>query len=144
MTKILEVRMGGAGRERLVVRVSGRERTDSPESDDRNWLRGSVEVQSGQFAGSTKCSLRVEDFADFRKELALLTDDCSATAQFKTMEDRLSILVKDDDHDRLTVTGHISDDSAGNRLTFRFATDRRGLTVALAALDKVIDEYSVR
>ena len=57
----------GSGSQRLVVQTGGRVRPDSTDSDDIHWLRAEVEVLAGQFAGSAKCSIRVEDIAEFRE-----------------------------------------------------------------------------
>lgn len=135
--------LSGSGKQRLMVRTTGRVRPDSTDSDDFHWLRTGVEVLAGQFAGSATCSIRTEDLTDFRDGLARLTDDLGATATFKTMEDQLGIEIRGDGKGAMTVRGHVSDAIDGNRLSFEFAGDRAGLPPVLQAIDAILDAYPV-
>ena len=143
MTKILEFSLGSADRARLKLRISGRERPDFTDGDDRNWLQAVVEVRSGRMAGAIACSLRTEDIGDFRSGLARMTDAGDAFGEFKTMEDRLAIKVERSASGRLTVTGHISERPDGDRLSFRFATATDGIPMMLQDLDEILDEYPI-
>lgn len=142
MTKILEFNLGSGDRARLKLRVSGRERPDATDADDRAWLSASVEVRSGRMAGVIACSVRTEDITEFRSGLAVLTDAGDQPALFKTMEDRLAIRVKRDTPGPLTVSGHIAEDPEGDKLSFRFGTDAGSIPLMLRDLDKILDEYS--
>jgi hypothetical protein len=141
MVKILELAIGSADRARLRLQVRGRERPDLTESDDSNWLRGVVEVRSGKMAGSVAYSLRTEDLNEFRAGLARMTDDRGAKAECKTMEDLIAIRLVHSAPRRLTVTGHISENPTGNRLTFQFDTDAAAIPMMLKDLDEILDEY---
>ena len=143
MTKILEFNLGSGDRARLKLRISGRERPDLMDSDDRNWLQATVEVRSGRMAGAIACSLRTEDIGEFRSGLAGMTDAGDASGEFKTMEDRLRIKVERSTPGRLMISGHIAEDSGGDRLSFRFVTDADGIPAMLQDLDEVLDEYPV-
>ena len=157
MSKILDVTIRGALRDYLRVRVTGRQRPGTEDADDDNWLRATAEIRVGRFSGSTACSLRTEDLADFRKGLAHLTDDRAATAHFRIMEEQLAITLKRDGRGGVTVTGHVGEGSgtgtgagpdaggsSGNRLSFRMAGDAGGLSDVVRALDQILDEYPVR
>lgn len=139
-----EFTVGGGAREKLVVRVNGRERPDAIDKDDGNWLHASVEIIARRFAGSCVCSLRTEDFADFRRELALLTEDSAATASFSSMEDQIALRVGVGGLGKLTVDGHVSDGSVGDRLQFRIGADQSSIPQILQALDSILAEYPVR
>ena len=144
MTKILEFSLGSGDRARFKLRISGRERPDSIDGDDHNWLQAAAEVRSGRMAGSIACSLRTEDLSDFRSGLARMTDADDAFGEFKTMEDRLAIKVERGAPGSLTVTGYISEEPDGDCLSFRFATDADGIPMMLRDLDEVLDAYPIR
>jgi hypothetical protein len=143
-TKVHEFVLGGAERARLAVRVSGRLRAYALDGDDGNWLQAAVEIHCGKFAGGVTCSLRTDDFADFRTALARLTDNRSATAVFKTMEDQLGIQIKGDGRGAMQISGHVSDAIDGNRLAFSFVGDAGGLPAVLSAIDALLEAYPVR
>ena len=143
MTKILELNLGSGDRARLKLRVSGRERPDFTDVDDRNWLQATVEVRSGRMAGAIACSLRTEDIGEFRGGLARMTDVDTASGEFKTMEDRLGIKVERGTPGRLTISGHIGEEPGADRLQFRFGAAADGIPMMLQDLDEVLDEYPV-
>lgn len=131
----------GPAQQRLTVQAVGRIRPDATNTDDGNWLRTTVQLQTGQFAGAATCSIRTDDLSDFREGLARLTDDRSATATFKTMEDQLGIVIIGDGRGGLTIQGHVAD--TANRLAFAFQGDQGGLPQVLETIDAILAHYPV-
>jgi hypothetical protein len=139
-----EFTIGGGAREKLVVRINGRERPDAVDNDDGNWLHASVEIIARRFAGSCVCSLRTEDFADFRSELALLTDNPTATASFSSMEDQLALRISASGSGELTIAGHVSDGAIGDCLQFKIEADQSSLPQVLQDIDRILAEFPIR
>ena len=133
----------GNDHERLAVQAVGRVRPDVASGDDGNWLEAAVEILAGGFSGVATCSIRTEDLAEFRSGLALMMEDASATAAFKTMENRLAITVSGDREDSMTIEGHVVDSSPGNRIEFRIQGRRDGLQVVLGSVDAILGAYPV-
>lgn len=135
--------VAGTGHQRLVVTTTGRIRPDAASSDDGNWLTVTVEIRSGRFSGAAMCSIRMDELDEFRTGLARLTDDRSASARFKTMENQLGISIVGDGHGGMAIRGHVADGVDGNRLEFAFQGDLGGLPTVLQSIDAVLEAYPV-
>jgi hypothetical protein len=140
-----EVRIGGAARECLVIDVFERERPQSTDYDDGNWLHASVQIHVGGFDGRVSGNLRAEEFVDFRDEVAALHHSLDGDANFRTMEDWLTIEMRGDGRGHIEVKGQLHDDPGSvNRLTFRLELDQTFLASILAGLDEVVTRFPVR
>jgi hypothetical protein len=140
-----EVRIGGAARESLVVQIAARERPQSMDDWDGNWLHASVEVHAGGFDGRASGAIRAQELVVFRDDVAALARSLRGRATFSTMEDWLAIEMTGDGRGHVEVTGRLHDDPGSvNRLMFRLEVDQTHLSHVLAALDDVVTRFPVR
>jgi hypothetical protein len=140
-----EVGIGGAARECLVIEVFERERPQSTDYYDGNWLHASVQVHVGGFDGRVSGSLRAEEFVGFRDEVTALHQSLDGDATFRTMEDWLTVRMKGDGRGQIEVKGQLYEDPGSvNRLMFRLELDQTFLASILAGLDQVVTRFPVR
>lgn len=82
---------------RLVLRVTGYERASVIESgSDANWLTGEAELtasSTGSFTGRHSVSLRTEELADFRDQLAQLVEQLNGSATLRHLEDQVGCTI---------------------------------------------------
>ncbi len=131
---------------RLVIRVSAYEFPDAVDFDDANWLIGEVELNSGftgSFTASHRVTLRADELAEFRDELAPLVQSLTGDATLRHMERQLGCKVTlDDGKGDLTafVGEHI-----GSELRVRDCkTDQSYLARTVRDLDALLSAFPVR
>src|SRR5262245_34460174 len=119
-----EIRIGGAGRETLVIDVIARERPHSTDAEDGNWLHASVQVHAGGFDGRASGALRAEELVIFRDGVAALHQSLRGTATFSTMEGWLAIQMAGDGRGHIALSGQLHERPGSvNRLVFRLEVD---------------------
>jgi hypothetical protein len=81
---------------KLVLRVSGYERPQLDSGADANWLQGEVELVTagGAFRARQGVSLRTEELAAFRDQLAGLVETLNGEAVLEHMEEELGCTIK--------------------------------------------------
>jgi hypothetical protein len=140
-----DIRIGGAERECVIVDVAARERPQSTDYWDGNWLHASVRVHVGGFDGRASGALRAEEFITFRDEVAALQQSLRGHATFSTMEDWITIKMMGNGRGHIEVTGQLHDEPGSvNRLMFRLELDQTHLPRVLAELDEVLIRFPVR
>ena len=140
-----EIRIGGAGRETLLVDVIARERPQATDSEDGNWLQAVVQVHVGGFDGRTAGALRAEEFVIFRDELAALHHSLRGTATLRTIEGWLTIQMAGDGRGHVELAGQLHDrPGSENRLVFHLDVDQTHLPHVLAGLDDVVTRFRAR
>ena len=142
-------RIGGEEREFLLVQAISRERPQSLDFWDGNWLDARVHVSAGAFAGGYRASLRSDEFAHFLSGLRLIytslgTEIPSYVAEFAAMEDQLSIVVRGDGLGNFVAHCIAIDElGTGNRLEFDLAFDQTYIPAILTGLESVLEAFPV-
>lgn len=145
MHEPLEFVIGGEERERIAVLVFGRERPESHDADDGNWITAQVEVSVGGFCGQFSCCLRAEDFAAFLPQLRKLETDLIGSAEFVTMEGQLKFHIKGDGLGRFDVEGRALDrPGTGNSLGWAMTIDQTYLRSMIASASAIATVYPVQ
>ena len=81
----------------LILRVEGYERPWLESGADANWLQAEVELtasSSGRFSGLQAVSLRTDELARFRDELAPLVETLDGEAMLEQMEAQLGCTIR--------------------------------------------------
>lgn len=138
----LTLHLGGAERERLIVRPLGLSHPDATDPWDRGWLRAVIDVQAGDFSGLVEADLRADDFVRFRGSLRRLTDHLDQGATFDTLEGALKIDVSGDGRGHFEARCEVWDRPGdGNVLRFTLAFDQTHLSGLVRSLDRIVAAY---
>jgi hypothetical protein len=130
----------------LVLRVSGYERPQLDSGADANWLRAEVELTastSGRYSGREAVSLRSEELARFREELARAAETLTGKAVLAHLEAQVGCtirLAKGAGELEAFVREHIG---AELRVT-GIRTDQSYLQQTLRELTAIVSAYPVR
>jgi hypothetical protein len=141
---VSSVRIGGEQAEFIALTVKGRERPDSTDYWDANWLACSVEVAAGAFRGRHDSSIRTEELEQFYQQVGGLNERLVGQAELATMEGWLVIRLIGDGRGHVEVTCRLCDDPAsGNTLECRLSVDQTFLLPLLHQLAAVTSVYPV-
>ena len=136
--------IGSEGGQHVLIRPLWRSHPKETDYWDGNWIESEVKLRVGGFRGSYRASLRAEDFAGFRNELATLTETLSGVARFCTMEEQLELELKGDDMGHVRVNGKALDDAGiGNVLEFTFEIDQTYLPELTRSVESVMSRFPV-
>jgi hypothetical protein len=136
---------GHEKQERLEVDVLSYERPVSGEYYDDNWLVVAVNVSAGGFSGRARMTILTDELVRFSEQLHLLYDRRSGSAEFRTLEEQLSLTIVGDGKGHIRLTGEFLDAAGiGNRLSFALDFDQTLLQDSIRALDGVIHAFPVR
>ncbi len=149
MNELPHFRLGGQERNFLLIEVMGRSHSGSYDYWDGNWLTTKISVQAGAFAGHFHATLRGEEFERFLRDLRLVytslgTKNPVYMAEFTTMEEQLSIVIRGDPLGNF-VAQCIAVDVAGtgNRLEFELAFDQSYVPEMLSELEVITTAFPV-
>lgn len=121
----------------------GRERPDSLDYWDGNWLVSQVQVAAGGFHGVARNSLRADELAEFHEQLGRLLDTLAGEAALETMERWLSLRVLAQ-RGQVVLHGELWDQSGiGNRLLFQLRLDQSYLRPFVQGLGQGVAKYPV-
>ena len=109
------IRVGGEENDSLEIAIAGYTYPVAGDYWDGNWLRVDVKVATGAFRGDVTGNLRTEELELFRDQLAALLDTLKGTAEFRTMEEWLSLRVTSDRRGHLTLATEIQDEQQQRR-----------------------------
>lgn len=141
----MEFAFGQSERERIAVNVLSYERPISGDYYDDNWLLVAINVSVGGFSGRARAAFGAGELVRFSQQLHLLYDSLSGSAEFRTLEDQLSLTLVGDGRGHIRLTGEFLDDAGiGNRLSFTLDFDQTLLHDSIRALDAVIHAFPVR
>src|SRR5690349_4321895 len=114
---MVEVVIRCSGGDFLTIKLFGRSHPEATDYWDGNWVRAAVEVAAGGFRGSVGGDVRAEELASFHDQFIQLQKSLRGTAEFKTMEEWLSIRVPGDGKGHMELRCNIRDQSnSGNKL----------------------------
>jgi len=135
----------GESNRRLTIIVQSYERNVAQDPFDANWLRCSVDVESGRFRASIEASFTTHDFALFLAELAQVVQRSAVTASFQTMEESLSFHIEADETGRAIIRGQLREIALEETvLCFAFDSDLSFLQETESDLRQVVAEFPVR
>jgi hypothetical protein len=129
--------IGYPDKERLEVLLS----PEMPHGEGYEWLSADVKLDTGGFSGAVRMSMRFSELIQFQQELGELYRNLSGTAELKTLERQLHLLVKSDHTGHITVTGELFDRAGdGNKLCFTLRFDQTRLWHTVSELDEALFE----
>jgi hypothetical protein len=141
---VSSVRIGGEQAEYIALTVKGRERPDSTDFWDANWLVCSVEVTAGAYRGCYDSSIHTEELERFYQQVGGLSERLVGEAELATMEGWLMIRLIGDGRGHVEVICRLRDNSAsGNTLECRLSVDQTFLPPLLRQLATVMRVYPV-
>jgi hypothetical protein len=141
----LEAVIAGEGF-RLVLRVLRYEFPTLDSGADANWIVGEVEMTastSGAFSGRHAVSLRTEELAEFRDQLAEIVESLDGRAALQHLEDQVGCTItlrRGSGEFEGFVREHIGADLRVSGLR----TDQSYLQESLRAFDAIVRKFPVR
>jgi hypothetical protein len=109
-----------------------------------NWISAAVQVQAGGFRGSVGGHLRVEELVVFHDQFARSQASLRGTAEFSTMEGRLSIRAEGNGRGHSAFQCVLRDArGVGNTLHCTLATDQTFTRASLGELAAAVRAFPV-
>ena len=131
--------IGYPDKERLEVTLVGP--ASNPKAEGYDWIKGQVQIEVGAFKGNLGIHLCVSDIIRFKKQLEPVYERLEGVAEFKTIEDQLSIRIQIDKLGHVQASGYLLDDFvAGNKLNFNISYDQTLLWHTISEIDKALLE----
>ena len=131
--------IGYFDKERLEVALASVPAGRKPEGSD--WIEAQVEIDVGAFKGRLKINLLVSEIIRFKKQLEEVYEKVGGVAEFKTLEDQLSIRIEVDKLGHVRASGYLLDDfDAGNKLNFNMSYDQTLLWHTISEIDEALFE----
>lgn len=141
---MISVPIGGTGGS-VTIEVIGYENPAAGDDSDANWLRSTVRVSVGPFAGDIEGSLTTQDFAYFERELSEVLRTLQGKATFQTDEGWLRFEVGMSLRGTATVSGVVKAGGGSQAsLRFSFETDQSYLGETNRALGAVAKDFPVK
>jgi hypothetical protein len=147
MTFDSEVKLviGRPAADHVRIRPVCRERPNSTDYWDGNWLDVEVAIQSGAFLGNYRANLRTDELASLLEGLVGLSNNLSGEAGLRSMEHWISLQLVGDGKGLFRVTGDVRDQpGTGNRLTFEFEIDQTEIAPIVRDLEAILSEFPVK
>ena len=129
-----------------MLRVMGYERAAVESGADANWLIGEVELtasSAGSFSGRRTVSLRTEELAEFRSELAHLVEHLEGEARLHHMEEEVGCTLSLQ-HGKGTFDGFVREHVGAEVRVSGMRTDQSYLQTSLRDFDALVREFPVR
>ena len=137
--------IGRQAADHVRIRPVCRERPNSTDYWDGNWLDVEVAIQSGTFRGNYRANLRTDELASLLEGLVGLSDNLSGEAALQSMEQWIRLQLAGDGKGHFHVSGDVRDQSGtGNRLTFEFEIDQTELAPIVRDLEAILSEFPVK
>ena len=131
--------IGYPNKERLEISLVGA--PSDPKVEGYDWIKGHVQIEVGAFQGELEICLCVSDIIRFKEQLEPLRERLEGVAEFKTIEDQLSIRIEVDKLGHVQASGYLLDDFvAGNKLYFNINYDQTLLWHTIVEIDKALLE----
>ena len=139
----LEVRpffsIGYPDKERLEITLVAA--ANDPKAEGYDWAKGQVRIDVGAFNGELQIDLCLSDIIRFKEQLEPVYEKLEGIAEFKTIEDQLSIRIEVDKLGHVQASGYLLDDFvAGNKLIFNISYDQTLLWHTISEIDEALFE----
>ena len=129
----------------ISIWIHGRERSNTDDFWDANWLKGSVCVGApGATVELRDASIRIDELAAFETGLRALYRDLKGKAALECLDAALAIRLTGDGRGQVTIEVDVTPDLGTQRHWFEFSTDQSYLPDTLAALGRLLETYEVR
>ena len=139
------VAFGGEKQERLEIAVLGYERQATGDYHDDNWLSVEVSIQAGSFRGRFQAAFLTTELEAFRDELKVLLDTLQGQAEFRTLEEQLTLTLQGNGLGHIQLRGKALDQAGiGNRLEFAMSLNQTQLQSSVRSLEAASNAYPVR
>ena len=137
--------LGTSKTQQVLVTIFNYERSVSGEYFDDNWVSVEVSVSVGSFSGRFTAAFLTEDFVRFQTALQSLFDTLTGEAEFKTLEEQLTLKVTAVSRGTIEVKGIALDQPGiGNQLQFTLAFDQTHLAETLEGLNEITSSFPIR
>ena len=131
--------IGYPAKERLEITLVGT--PSDPKAEGYDWIKGQVQIEVGAFKGELEIHLCVSDMIRFKEQLEPVYERLEGVAEFKTIEDQLSIRIEVDKLGHVQASGYLLDDFvAGNKLNFNISYDQTLLWHTISEIDEALFE----
>ena len=138
------IRLGGEEAEYLTLAIHGRNRPESEDYWDGNWLWCTAEVAAGAFRGSVSNVICNEDLMRFLPRLEDLNQRLDGEALLDTLEGWLDLRVIGVGHGQVEVSGSLCDASVGgNQLEFCLALDQTFLPAVIGQIRAAVEAFPI-
>jgi hypothetical protein len=129
--------IGYSDKERLEVSLLGA----LSKSEGYDWIRAQVHVEVGAFIGQVEISICLSEMIRFKEQLEPVYKNLEGLAEFKTIEDQLSIRIEVNELGHVQASGYLVDDFvAGNKLEFNIHYDQTLLWHTISEIDEALFE----
>ena len=136
---------GGEEHQRFEIAVLGYERDATGDEYDDNWLAVEISITAGAFRGRFSASIFTSDLTAFHEELVALYKAPNGSAQFRTMEEQVSLNLKGDGLGHIELQGEVLDQPGiGNRLSFSLSLDQTQVRASAQSLATLINAFPIR
>lgn len=133
---------GQSQHERIEADVLHYERAPVGEHFDDNWLTVVIFIQAGGFNGKIRAAILTGELTPLLKQLRVLYETLTGTAEFTTMEEQLHLLFRGDGKGHIELEGKLVDQPGiGNRLHFTLQFDQSQLGASIRELEKVTSGF---
>jgi hypothetical protein len=141
---VCSIRIGGEQTEYLALTVNGRERPDSSDYWDANWLLCMAEIAAGTFRGRLDSSLRTDELERFYQQVERLNQRLIGDAELTTREGWFTLRLTGNGRGHVEASCQLCNDHASrNTLECRLALDQTCLIPLLKQLAAALGTYPV-
>ncbi len=125
------------------IQVTSLNSPANPETEGYDWISALVEIESVGLKGIVKIQMCLSDIISFKEQLLPLYKNLSGTAEFRTIEGQLYILIDVDKLGHIKATGYLlADFNTDNKLNFDLRYDQTLLWHTIAEIDEALFELS--
>ncbi len=129
----------------VYVDVLHYENAPTGDEHDDNWLSIAIRVRVGGFSGKLTASILTGELSQFLTQLRPLHETLLGSAEFRTLEQQLSLRLTGDGRGGIEMLGEIADQPGGrNHLHFRLEFDQTQLGRSLSELERVCAAFPIR
>jgi hypothetical protein len=144
MSNMKSIVFSGEGGQ-FTFQVSGYERPTASDVYDANWLKTTVSISAGPFAGSFRANLTTWEFAKLHGQLAGAVERLSGRVDFESTESDILLAVEFSHRGTATVSGLLRPNgSEKTTLSFSFETDQSALSETVRQFDELVVHLPVR
>lgn len=107
---------------------------------DAEWLNAEADFQLNGFSAQFEFSLRLGELVSFYRELQVFYSTLKGSAQLKSIEDNVSILLNTDGQGHVVVEGTLRDTSYTIKTTFQMETDQTYLSEIIRDCQEIVEK----
>ena len=136
-TENIRLLFGTEGADHVMICPTQRERPDSPDYHDRNWVTSEYAVVVHPWSGRYTGTLFADEISRFANDLNRLYETLQGTAEFAPMEPYVTMLVEGDGLGHFVVSGEATAEfGSDTSLSFSFTVDQTQIKETLKSLER--------